>query len=229
MGGAKIARYPPRMRPAHLTSDALTCLNGSTIARVSAQNPLALDPTAAAGALPAHESVLGWSGGLGDELFERSFRTWMPAGRAALDAYLDAAEAVLDERGSRLLLRTHARHVISDAQAALGLLAARVGAPIGIALDPASCLEASMLRDLEDHLTRFLTLAGKAADVIVLGSLERPASLESEELLKPAPLGEGIIDAKLLGALVREHAREDAVVAVVGEGPEGQLRRAELL
>jgi len=153
----------------------------------------------------------------------------MPAGRAALDAYLDAAEPALRANGSRLLLRTHARHVISDAQAALGLLEAREGAPIGIALDPASCLEASMLRDLEDHLTRFLVLAGQAAEVIVLGSVEQPASGESEEVLTPAPLGEGIVDARLLGSLVREHAREDAVVAVVGGDPEGQLRRAELL
>ena len=153
----------------------------------------------------------------------------MPAGRAALDAYLDAAEPVLRERGSRLLLRTHARHVISDAQAALGLLAAREGAPFGIALDPSSCIEASMLRDLEDHLTRFFVLAGKVAEVIVLGSVEQPASVESEEALAWAPLGEGIVDAGLLGSLVREHAREDVVVAVCGEDPEGQLRRADLL
>ncbi len=69
-------------------------------------------------------------------------------------AYLDAAEPVLRDSGRRLLLRTHARHVVSDFVAAKALLAEREGSPIGIALDPAACFEASMLADAEDHLVR---------------------------------------------------------------------------
>jgi len=216
------------MRYAELTDDALTSLDGSPLARVAGFNPLAMGPAAAAAALPDGGLVVGWSGGLGETLFERAFATWMPAGRSSLDAYLDAAEPVLRERGGRLLVRTHARHVISDAQAAVGLLDAREGA-VGVAFDPAGCLEASMLADAEDHLVRFFELVGGRAEVIVLGSVLQPASLESEEPLVPAALGDGLLDPALLGRLVREHAREDAVVAVVGDDPEGQLRRAGLV
>lgn len=215
------------MRLAVLTDDALTDLDGTVLARAAGHNPLALDPAAAA--LPEAPLVLGWSGGLGEELFERAFATWMPSGRNALDLYLDAAEPVLRDRGSRLLLRTHARHVISDAQAAVALLDARPEAPLGVALDPAACLEASMLGDAEDHMVRFFDLAGGRAEVIVLASVHQPASPEAPEPLAPAPLGDGLIDPTLLGRLAREHAREDAIVAVVGADPEAQFRRAELL
>lgn len=224
-----LGRYPPRMRYAELTDDALTSLDGSPLARVAGFNPLAMEPGAAAAALPDGGLVVGWSGGLGETLFERAFATWMPGGRAALDAYLDEAEAALRGRRARLLVRTHARHVISDAQAAVGLLDARGDGAVGIALDPAGCLEASMLADAEDHLVRFFELVGGRAEVIVLGSVLQPASLESEEPLVPAALGDGLLDPALLGRLVREHAREDAVVAVVGDDPEGQLRRAGLV
>ncbi len=224
-----LARYPPAMRYAVLTDDALTSLDGSQLARVAGFNPLAMEPAAAAAALPEGGLVLGWSGGLGATLFERAFATWMPGGRAALDAYLDCAEQVLRERGGRLLVRTHARHVVSDAQAAVGLLEARDGGTVGVALDPAGCLEASMLADAEDHLVRFFELIGARAEAIVLGSVLQPASLDGEEPLAPAPLGGGLLDPALLGRLVREHAREDAVVVVTGEDPEGQLRRAGLV
>lgn len=217
------------MRLAVLTTDSLTSLDGDELARAAGHNPLALDPAAAAAELAEATLVLGWSGGLGDDLFERAFATWMPAGRAALDAYLDAAEPVLRQRGSRLLLRTHARHVISDAQAAVALLDTRPDAPIGVALDPAACLEPSMLADVEDHMVRFFALAGSRSEVLILSSVHQPASPDSPEPLAPAPLGDGLIDPILLGRLAREHAREDAIVAVVGPDAEAQLRRAELL
>ncbi len=215
------------MRLAALTDDTLTDLDGAALAVVAPFNPLTLDPAQAATQLPEADLVLGWSGGLGETLFERAFNTWMPAGRAALNAYLNAAEPVLRERGARLLLRTHARHVISDAQAALTLLEERRASPFGVAFDPAACFEPSMLADAQDHLERFFGFAAGRAEVIVLASFHQPKG--EDELLRPAVLGDGLLDPALLGRLTRQHAREGAIVAAVGEDAQGQLRRAGLL
>jgi len=214
------------VRPAKLQDMSLVSLDGDLIAAVARDNPLALESAEAARALPEAPAVVSWSGGLGDGLFERDPRTWLPSGRAALEAWLDAALPEIERRGGRLLLRPHARHVVSDAHTAVSLLDARSGAPLGLALDPAGLLEATMLGNLDDHLVRTLELAGPRAEVILLRSVQAPE--DEERPLPAAALGEGLIDPARLGELVREHARADAVVAAEGEDAGAQLRLAGL-
>lgn len=211
---------------AELTHDHLLSLAGETLAHVAALNPLAHEPRDAAATLPTEaDRVVTWSGSLGDSLFDRSFATWMPAGRQALSDYLDAA---LDRCGGRttLLLRTHARHVVSDAVAARALLAERSDPSLGLAFDPAACLEPEMLADAEDHLVRLFEIAGPLAEVVILRSLE--PSADSGEPPTPVPLGAGLLEAARLGRLTREHAREDAIIAVAGPDPAGQFAAAGL-
>lgn len=117
-------------------------------------------------------------------------------------------------------MRPHARHVVSDAVAARAVLAEREGGRFGLAFDPASCFEASMLEDADDHLVRMFEIAGPLAEVVILRSVGVPrgdAGFESPAL-EGAALGEGALDSALLGRLVREHARGDAVVAAEGAG-----------
>jgi len=216
------------VRHATLQDLSLVSLGGEPIAAVAPGNPLAIQPGEAAAGLPDAPVVIAWSGGLGEDLFSRDPRTWLPPGRAALERWLDAALPVMERRGGRLLVRPHARHVVSDAHTAVSLLDARAGAPLGLALDPAALLEASMLADLDDHMVRTLALAGPRADVIVLRSVRRPASPDGEPPLETAPLGEGLIEPARLGELVQQHARADAVVAAEGEDAAAQLRLAGL-
>jgi len=218
------------VRHATLQDMSLVSLGGEPIAAVAPGNPLAIQPGEAAAGLPDAPVVIAWSGGLGEDLFSRDPRTWLPPGRAALERWLDAALPEMERRGGRLLIRPHARHVVSDAHAAVSLLDARAGAPLGLALDPAALLEASMLGDLDDHLVRTLALAGPRAEVIVLGSVRHPADPDDESPLAAAPLGEGLIDASRLGALALEHAREGAVFAAVegGRGGGGPSAEAQL-
>ena len=216
------------MRRASLNDDALTALGGERIAAIAPGNPLAIDPGKAVAALPDGPSVIAWSGGLGESLFARDPRTWLPPGRAALERWLDAALSETERRGGRLLVRPHARHVISDAHTAVSLLDARAGAPLGLALDPAALLEASMLTDLDDHLVRTLALAGPRAEVIVLRSVRQPADPDDEAPLAAAPLGEGLIDAARLGTLARDRAGAGTVFAVVEGGPGGPSAEAQL-
>jgi len=221
------------MRVAELTPTALVDLTGAAIAPVWGANPLAGDPTGAARAIPGEGGpVIAWSGGLGPGLFERHPATWMPAGRDAWTRFLDAAEPELARRGGRLLVRPHARHVVSDVTAAASMLAGRDPARLGVALDPAACFEATMLPDAEDHLRRMFRVLGASAEVVILRSLPAaPAGGDGPggPPLEPLPLGEGATDPALLGALVREYVGERTVVAVSGPDPAGQLAGAGLL
>ena len=223
------------MRFGVISDTELLLLDGTRAGVVLGHNPLAEPPAMAAQKLDGLRGpVIGWSGGLGDGLFGRSMRTWMPEGRAALGATLDAAVPVLRESGATLLLRPHARHVISDFVAAKGLLKERPDDPIGIALDPAACFEASMIPDAEDHLRRMFLGAGALASVIVLGSVTVPeGGLEAAEApdappIPRCPLGEGLLDAALLGELVKEYAGPGAIVCAAGDDPAAQLARAGL-
>lgn len=212
---------------ASLDDDRLASLSGGTLAVVAPHNPLATAPAEAAAQLPAEAPrVIGWSGSLGDSLFGRAFATWMPAGRDALAGYLDAALSRCRDAGTTLLLRTHARHVVSDAVAARAILDERAGEPLGVAFDPAACFEAEMLRDAQDHLVRLFELAGPLADVIILRSLAPP--MGAGDLPAAVALGEGLLDAGLLGRLVKAHGREGVIVAVAGPDPELQLAAAGL-
>lgn len=103
------------------------------------------------------------SGAAGLPDFRTQLRTWGPE---AWDQMLRALQAAgQQDRPAPILLRPHARHVVSDAQRCVRFLEA-IGASTpacGLLLDPAAMLTPDMLTDAAEHLDRML--AGLAAAV----------------------------------------------------------------
>ncbi len=188
-----------------------------------------LDPDALRAALANAPSglVVAWSGGLGEDMWARHPHTWGPRGWAALHAACDALEPVLaawgaggegggggGAGGGTLLLRTHARHVLSDPRACLKFLAERAEraqrggrAPtprIALLPDLAAMIDASMLPHVEDHLDRLFALLpallGPHGAVLAsvpsrcqgaVGGAEEEADAHHPPALMPVPLGQG--------------------------------------
>ncbi|MBX3387560.1 MAG: hypothetical protein KF768_13410 [Phycisphaeraceae bacterium] len=107
-------------------------------------------------------AVGGWgdgSGGDGGACFRADPRTWMGAyGWRALDEALrtNSANASVDRP---LILRTHARHVLSDVPSVLRFLRAAEFARAGLLLDAVSMLTPAMVASPQqavDHLTRLV-------------------------------------------------------------------------
>jgi len=117
-------------------------------------------------------AVIAWTGIPGaDDQWARDPAAFGPAAQEQLLAALDRLAPTLTERGWRLLLRPHARHVVSDGPGALACLAAidERGWPIGLALDPESMLEDDMRPAALDHLTRVFESVGPRAEVVITG------------------------------------------------------------
>lgn len=161
--------------------------------------------------------LIAWSGGLGDSLFDRSARTWM-AGRAALDEACAAITPTLERTGRRLLLRTHCRHALSDAPACAAFLQAHADGPVGLAFDPASMFEASMLAGVEEHLDRLFGALAARSEALIVADIAPPASDDPDALPVLAAPGAGALDPARLGRLARSLAGPDALV--IGTGPD---------
>lgn len=158
--------------------------------------------------------IVCWSGTLAEGLFDRDPRTWLPSGKAALDAWLDRVEPTLRASNTRLLLRPHARHVIADGPRAVTFYKERCadGAPFGLALDLAALFEHDMIAKQDEHLERFASQIGPIASLVLLTDCERPRSADRgfEEVASPriVPLGEGDLDASLVESAVLKHVLE---------------------
>ena len=144
--------------------------DGRTVATVLGGNPLdeAWTP-------PPSEEVEGdlvvWSGSLAPDLLAVHPHTWMQPGR---DRLAERVEWLLPRvpEGRRLLLRAHARQVLSDPPSVRAFLRERTGLPVGLLLEPAAVFEASMLgRDVEDHVDRVLSGLGDLAAMLLLGDV----------------------------------------------------------
>jgi hypothetical protein len=126
---------------------------------------------------------------------------WGPgAWQAMLGACREARGA-----GVRLLLRPHARHILSDAQRCLRFLEEQAPpfAP-PLLLDPAAMLTESMLPDAAEHLERILgALAGREGVWGVLLSGVEPAPGGGGERaggggLRPCPFTRGLLAPEIL-------------------------------
>ena len=174
---------PPRYS---LQEDAVLSPAGDRWANVSHANPLQTG-------FPIGGRVIAWSGWYGDDadpgagVFRRDFRAWTPAAwnllRERLDGWSAAAQAA-----DALILRPHARHLLSDAQACAMLLRESTDERHYILLDPVSMLEPGMLSDLEDHVERMLQLAAwpRIVGVVVTG-----ADVLDDQI-RPSPAGASV-------------------------------------
>ncbi len=115
----------------------------------------------------AGPTVIAWSGWLADQPFERDPQAWGPAGMAALEARLTRLAHETGGRLDRLWLRPHSRHILCDPHRCAGFLERHRSAGIGLAVDPMALLEAEMMDDAQDHLTRIIErLAPIAASLV---------------------------------------------------------------
>ena len=165
------------------------------------------------------ERIVAWSGTMSDELFGDDPRTWMPAGQEAFRQFCDSAAPTLLLRGRRLAFRPHARHVLSDVQSSLTFLRTRAGQPFEILLAPADLLTPALLADAEDHLTRAFEALGPRASGVLL----QDAVVEGDRL-RPVPLGEGLLPAAPLRALLDRCVPADTPIILSPARLDAQLR-----
>lgn len=148
------------------------------------------------------EATLCWSGsfaevegGGAESRFEDDPRTWGSKGWACLAAAMKAASAVI--------VRPHARHVVSDGPSLKRFLGMFPGARA--LLDPASMLAPSMLegRGVEDHLARLYELATEIDPIrlagVLVSNVRKP--LQAGDLPALVPVGDGMVERSALQAL----------------------------
>lgn len=147
--------------------------------------------------------VIARSGSLaeGGDPFAEDLRNWMPTGRRALEEVCDRLVGPLVDSGRSLLLRPHARQVLSDVAGAADFLRRHRGERFGIALAPADLVAPSMLRTAEDLLVRTFEMLvprlDPERDVLVLEDLS--PSPDADGLPVPRPLGQGVLPWSVCG------------------------------
>ncbi|MCL4220561.1 MAG: hypothetical protein KJZ65_04240 [Phycisphaerales bacterium] len=145
--------------------------------------------------------IVCWSGWLGDAdaaegWFERVPGQWLPSSRAAWDQVARAADH------ERLILRPHARHLLSDGPGCLTYL--RGGDGRRLLLDPVAMFETEMLPDADEHLRRLLMTLGPLAWGLVVSDVTVRESPNRGPWCVPAPAGSGSLDMTRFLALVGE-------------------------
>ena len=147
--------------------------------------------------------VVVWSGSNAEPLFAPDPTSWMSTARDRFERFIDDALESMSDR-AELLVRTHARHVLSDIPTVRTFAANREDAPVGVLLDPASMLERSMLDCADDHLERIAHGALPSADAVLVAGLERAETLGGETEL--CEIGTGVLDTRALDRFTRADA-----------------------
>lgn len=103
--------------------------------------------------------VVVYSGWLESEDDAEAARwSWSPAAWVRCVEKLVELRARCESAGAELLIRPNARHVVSDVPTCQKLLAEETLQGVGVVLDVAGMLTASMMRDAADHLGRLALL-----------------------------------------------------------------------
>ena len=212
---------------------------GDVRAMVSDRNPLSQSGPPDLVTPPRPTAVVlrtGWLDGPDhpdDGVFHSGFRTWTATGWEAFNALLPPLEEEAVATGRSLWLRPHARHVLSDAQGTLSAVRSLGEAsPVGLLLDPAGMLTASMLDAAEDHLNRIaeaLLEHPRTAAVVITGAelveVAGGGGAGSPEL-RPVPVHHGALPAQSLRDIA--HAAAEAGKPLVLLGSELDEQRAAL-
>lgn len=177
---------------------------------------------------PCPPRVIAWSGWLPADaapqagVFPRNFRTWTPEAWETFEKVVANIGPALAAKKMSLLLRPHARHVLSDAQGCRQYME-RAPEGVNLLLDPASMLTPDMLPDAEDHLARTLdALAAhpKTAGIVLCNVRRVPGD---DSALAPSPLHAGEIDPAMFRGLVAEFAPKSLPAVVLEEQLPRQL------
>lgn len=178
------------------------------------------------------------SGAAGLPDFRTQLRTWGPESwNQMLGACRASQTQAQQNRPAPILLRPHARHVISDAQRCVRFLEA-IGATApacGLLLDPAAMLTPDMLPDAAEHLDRMLAGLAAAARAGIGAGTEEGRGLWGllltglepgpEGELTPCPVTRGVLpaDTLLAAAAGWTEAAGRERVAILAEDAAGQL------
>ena len=166
---------------------------GRVVATLAGGNPLAEDWP-----VPSADEIAGdlilWSGTLGPDLSAAHPHTWMGPGRQRLASRVAELVPVVHAAGGRLLLRAHARQVLSDPPSVRAFLADReregLRRQVGLALEPAALFEASMLGpELPDHLERILAGLGDLTWLLMESDVRRPPAPAADAATAFDPTG----------------------------------------
>jgi len=164
-------------------------------------------------------TIIAWSGradGADPDPFAADPRSWLPGAMPAFLARLDALETVLRRTRVRVLIRPHARHIVSDVPRAVAVLhhQSRSSEPhFGLALEPAALLEPSMVPTAIDHTRRALESLAHRAAVVILTNICDPISPDG--WFTPSRLENGLIPGAQLVNLAARHVPADCPIAVV--------------
>ncbi len=147
---------------------------------------------------PAGSTLLCWSGTLADGLFDGDFRNWTRPGKAAFDRWLDATRTRLGSHvgGHRLGIVAHHTHILSDVSSQMRLWHELHEHEIATVLHPAALIAPSMVRDLNDHLTRAISMVGPRCTLCILEDITAAGDR--------IPWGTGALPHQQVHALLRE-------------------------
>jgi len=181
-------------------------VDGSNLLEASQGDPKMLGPR-----------VVRWSGWFGDETFALDPRTWGPGGWKKFEATCEVLAERAGDSGIPVILRPHARHVLSDAQRCLTFLRRWEGR-LGLLLDPVAMLEASMLERAEEHLDRIVEALGEhpgVAGVVVCNAM--PGGGDGGGALRPTSIERGVVPRALLERFARGVAPTIPIVVLAEE------------
>lgn len=169
--------------------------------------------------------IVCWSGWLGEAdsaegWFERVPRQWLPSSRAVWDRVAQSADR------ARLILRPHARHLLSDGPGCLNYL--RGGEERRLLLDPVAMLEPEMLPDADDHVRRMLVTLGPLAWGLVVSDVTVRESPNRGPWCVPAPAGSGSLDMTRFLAFVGEFVPAACVLVGPSEADVAWLQTLEM-
>jgi hypothetical protein len=144
---------------------------------------------------PTAPRVIAWSGWAGDaaaESAERDFWVWGPAAWDQLRVALREAVPAYEAARTRLVLRPHARHVVSDAQRWVKLREEFPG--VGLLLDPVPLFSEEMVSRAEDHLGRLAAALAPGSDGVLISD----AAPGVDGMLAPVEWGRGVLPREAL-------------------------------
>lgn len=154
-----------------------------------------------------------WSGSFaeveGGGVFDEDPRTWGVKGWDAMRERVEACDG-----GSGVVIRPHARHVVSDVPGCRRLLESSWAAERGVSLcyDPASMLSPAMMDRAEDHLRRMYEaielFPSERLAMVVVGGVGGELGKQAAKLaMEWVPKGVGMVVLEREAAVVVEELR----------------------
>ncbi|GAB4382767.1 MAG: hypothetical protein Kow0022_01010 [Phycisphaerales bacterium] len=151
-----------------------------------------------------------WSGWVGEAdidsgWFERVPGGWMPSSQQTWKAVMQKVD-----EADGVVLRPHARHLLSDGPGCRAWLQGGPGRHL--LLDPVAMLEPEMLPDADEHIERLLAMLGGNCWGVVFCDVRLIDEADRGLWCVPAAAGEGMLDMERFGRAVERFVRGEALL-----------------